>query len=206
MRILIVEDDVITAEDIADLLEEAGFQISGIAYHGKEALNELENNTPDLVLLDIHLNQGLTGIQLAHIINKKYQLPFLYLTAFSDQKTVNQVKTTHPMGYLVKPFDEKSLITTIEIAYYNYAQLWKNRRPDLTKPLINQQIHTPLTSREFCILQLLLEGMTNKQIAEELCVSTNTVKTHLSNIYLKLEVNSRSKIFTRMNTLLRKAS
>ena len=203
IKVLIVEDEVLIANDIADLLEDEDYIVSGIAYNSKKALEQLRQNQPDIVLLDIELNSELSGIDLAKIINKQYNLPFIYLTSFSDKATIEKVKSTNPMGYLVKPFEGKTLMTTLEIALFNYAQLWKRKRPSLTKRLINQQLYTPLTEREFATLLQLLEGKSNKQIAEELFVSTNTVKTHLSNIYLKLDVKSRSMLFIQVNKLLK---
>jgi len=203
IQVLIVEDEALIAKDIKYILEDEDYLVSGIAYHSKKALEELRDNTPDIVLLDIQLNSELTGIQLAKIINEQYHLPFIFLTSFADRSTIEKVKSTNPMGYIVKPFEERTLVATIEIALFNYAQLWKEKIPSLTKRLLNQQLGTPLTDREYATLEQLLEGKTNKQIAQDLFVSPNTVKTHLSNIYLKLDVNSRSLLFKRVNKLLR---
>ncbi|HEB62060.1 MAG TPA: response regulator transcription factor [Bacteroidetes bacterium] len=203
IKVLIVEDEVLIANDIAELLEDEGYTISGIAYNSKKALELLRQNKTDIVLLDIELNSELSGVDLAKTINHQYHLPFIFLTSFSDRATLEKVKSTNPMGYLVKPFEEKTLMTTMEIALFNYAQLWKAKRPSLTQRLINQQLYTPLTEREFVTLLQLLEGKTNKQIAEELFISTNTVKTHLSKIFLKLDVSSRSMLFMQVNKLLK---
>lgn len=203
IRVLIVEDEALIAKDIQYILEDEEYIVSAIAHHSKKALEELRNNTPDIVLLDIQLNSELSGIQLAKVINEQYQLPFIYLTSFSDRSTIEKVKSTNPMGYLVKPFEERTLITTIEIALYNYAQLWAVKRPRLTYHLLNETLSIPITDREFATLQHLLKGKTNKQIASDLFVSTNTVKTHLANLFLKFEVNSRSKLFLQINKLLK---
>ncbi|WP_170110392.1 response regulator transcription factor [Flavilitoribacter nigricans] len=203
IRVLIVEDEALIAKDIQFILEDADYSVSAIAYNSKKALEELRNRTPDIVLLDIQLNSELSGIQLAKIINEQYQLPFIFITSYADRATIEKVKSTNPMGYLVKPFEERTLITTIEIALYNHAQLWADQRPNLSFKLINQKLSNPLTDREFATLQQLLQGKTNKQIASDLYVSTNTVKTHLSNLFLKFDVSSRSMLFTRVNQLLR---
>lgn len=203
IHVLIVEDEALIAKDIKYILEDEEYIVSAIAYNSKQALEELRNKPPDIVLLDIQLNSELSGIQLAKVINEQYQLPFIFLTSHSDRATIEHVKSTNPMGYLVKPFEERTLITTIEIALYNYAQLWAEKRPSLTYRLLNERLSNPLTEREFATLQHLLEGKTNKQIASDLYVSTNTVKTHLSNIFLKFDVSSRSKLFLQINELLR---
>jgi DNA-binding NarL/FixJ family response regulator len=203
IRVLIVEDEALIAKDIRYILEDEEYIVSGIAYNSKKALEELRSNPPDIVLLDIQLNSDLSGIQLARVINEQYQLPFIFITSFADRATIEQVKSTNPMGYLVKPFEERTLITTLEIALYNHAQLWAESRPALSYRLINDILPNPLTRREFATLQQLLEGKTNKQIASDLYVSTNTVKTHLSNLFLKFDVDSRARLLSRINKLLR---
>lgn len=203
IRVLIVEDEALIAKDIQYILEDEDYVISGIAYDSKKALEELRYRTPDIVLLDIQLNSELNGIQLAKIINEQYRLPFIFLTSFADRPTIEKVKSTKPMGYLVKPFEERTLVTTIEIALYNHAQLWAEESPNLTYRLLNEKLPSPLTDREFATLQQLLQGKTNKQIASDLYVSTNTVKTHLSNIFLKFDVSSRSMLFRQITELLK---
>jgi AmiR/NasT family two-component response regulator len=86
------------------------------------ALHELSSNTPDIVLLDINLGSNIDGIDIAEIINKRYQIPFIYLTSYADRSTVDRAKHTRPMGYIVKPFDERDLFTTLEIALFNFSQ------------------------------------------------------------------------------------
>lgn len=205
-KILIVEDDPIIAEDIKECLEEENFEVSGIAYEGKAAVNAIEQTPPDLILLDIQLSHRMNGIELAHLINKKYKLPFIFLTSYADRATIQQVKQTFPMGYLVKPFGSKDLLTAIEIALVNFHQLKPKEERTLSLAFINKRVFTPLTERELEVLKLLVKGNTNKQIAEALFVSTNTVKTHLSNIYNKLDVDSRAKVLAFVSKILTKAS
>lgn len=201
-RVLIVEDEPLIAEDLAEILRQAGYQIADIAYDSDQAIQALQSCQLDLVILDIDLSSALSGIQLGALINEKHQLPFIYLTSFSDRATIQRVKATNPMGYLVKPFDEKTLIATLEIALFNFAELWKEKSPPLSLDILNQKLLTALTEREFACLEQLLLGKTNKEIAEGLFVSKNTIKTHLSNLFLKLNVNSRAQVFTRVHELL----
>lgn len=201
-RVLIVEDEPMIAEDLAEILAQAGYQIAGIAYDSDQAVQILNTAQLDLVVLDIDLKSHLNGIQLGTLINKDHQLPFIYLTSFSDRKTIQEVKATKPMGYLVKPFDEKTLLAILEIALFNFAELWKAKSPPLSLDVLNKQLLTTITEREFACLEQLLLGKSNKEIAEGLFVSTNTIKTHLSNLFLKLEVNSRSQVFTQVHQLL----
>ena len=88
VRVLIVEDEPLIAEDIATALANNDFNVSGIAYSMEDALDELKRNLPDLVLLDINLNGGEEGIEIAHEINARYSLPFVFLTSYSDKITL----------------------------------------------------------------------------------------------------------------------
>jgi DNA-binding NarL/FixJ family response regulator len=202
IRILIVEDEPLIATDIAMHLDNIDFQVSGIAYDSDDALRQLQHNTPDAILLDINLNATLDGIEIAYLIKEKYQLPVVFLTSFSDRTTLDRAKKTDPAGYIVKPFDERNLLATLEISLYNFAQRQNYTLPQLSIDKLNRHLPTPLTDREFDMLRLLYEGRTNHQIADEACVSVNTVKTHINNIYLKLEATSRSTALRRLRSLL----
>lgn len=201
IKILIVEDEPLIAEDLVDLLERADYHVLGIAYKAETALKKLQTYTPDIVLLDINLNGKLSGIDVAHLINKHYQLPFIYITSFADRDTIEKVRETHPMGYLVKPFNEQSLYTTLEIALYNFAQFHRASQMHLSLEHLNKKLLSPITEREFETLKLLLKGKSNKQIATDLFVSPNTVKTHVSNLFSKLDVDSRSKVILHVSNM-----
>ena len=204
IRILIIEDEPLIAEDIAEYLIEYGHKVSGIAYDCHDAFKELKYNTPDFVLLDIELNCRKDGVEIAKMINQKYQLPFIYLSSFADRKTLSRVRETQPLGYIVKPFTGRDLFTTLEVAIYNFRQkqTLQTSRPKFDIKHLNQKLYTPLTSREFEILNLIYQGKTNRQIAEQLYVSGNTIKTHISNLYLKLDASSRSTALVKVRELL----
>jgi two-component system response regulator LytT len=119
-RILIVEDDSIIAEDLAGYMEDFGYQAMQTASNAEEALKLLKHELPDLILLDVGLEGEIDGIQLAQLIQEKYDLPFIFLTAYHDDKTIERIKSTRPAGYLVKPIDERSLKTSIEVGLYNF--------------------------------------------------------------------------------------
>ena len=113
--ILVVEDDSIEAMDIKKTLESAGYNIPEIASTGQEALEKLSKFKPDLILMDIILKGEKSGIEIAEIIKKNYGIPVIYLTAHSEDNTIEMAKLTGPYAYLVKPFDPKELIRTINI-------------------------------------------------------------------------------------------
>lgn len=199
VRVLIVEDEPLIAEDISDFLEEIEYTCAGIAYDSDTALDMLVNRHPDIVLLDITLDGSLTGIDIAQIINKNHHLPFVYLTSHSDKATLDNAKQTLPYGYIVKPFNERDLVSTLEMALYRHARENKNSLKDLT--VINEKINNPLTSKEYVCLQHLTEGLTNKQMAEKQFVSVNTIKTHLKNLFMKIEVKNRTSAIQKVLSL-----
>lgn len=197
IKVLIVEDEPLIAADIEQCLNNIDFKPSGIAYTAEEALKQLQKNTPDVVLLDINLDDDKDGIQLAETINDLYKIPFVYLTAHADRVTLQRAKKTQPAGYIIKPFDERDLLANLEIALYNYA----SKQTVQSKPslqLINKNILSPLSEREFDVLTAIYEGKTNRQMAESLFVSVNTIKTHIANIYLKLDVASRTAAIAKI--------
>lgn len=201
-NILIVEDEPLIAEDIAEALKRNDFAVSAIVYTKEDALTELRSNLPDVAILDINLNGKMEGIEIADTIAAQYNIPFIFLTSYSDKKTIASAKFTEPAGYIVKPFTEAGLYSSLEIALYNYAQKNKRNFPELKLSTINQHLNTPVTEREFQLLQLIYSGYSNKQIATELFISLNTVKKHINNLYLKLDAASHSSAIARIRELM----
>ncbi|RYZ55334.1 MAG: response regulator [Sphingobacteriales bacterium] len=119
LKVLIVEDQFIEANNLEIMLEEAGYLVSGIAKSVPEAVDLIDTKVPDLALVDIQLKGVLSGIDLA-IILKERNIPFIYVSANSDHDTLMQAKATHPYGFIVKPFRERDLIVALEIAQYRY--------------------------------------------------------------------------------------
>jgi DNA-binding NarL/FixJ family response regulator len=204
LKILIIEDEPVIAENISMYLNNADFTVSGIAYDDEEAMNQLRNNTPDAVILDINLDSAIDGIQIADYINKNLQLPFLFLTSYSDKETLQRAKVVEPSGYIVKPFNGQTLLASLEIAISNFANRSNYQVPDLNLDKINKHLLSPLTDREFKVLQLIYQGKTNNQIAEELFVTINTVKVHIRNTYLKLDAASHSTAIVRARELMKR--
>lgn len=124
IKILIVEDNVIIADDMQSMLEEIGYEIVDNVIVYEQAVEVLKNNHVDLVLIDIILASDKTGIDLGKHIRDVYNIPFIFVTSNSDRATVENAKTVKPDGYLVKPFEQQDLYTSIEIALsnFNYAK------------------------------------------------------------------------------------
>lgn len=119
-RILIVEDEAIVAESLHDQLETLGYSICGMASSGERALELVAQERPDLVMMDIMLAGELDGIATAQQIMDQYRLPVVYLTAYSDPKTLERAKITEPFAYLVKPYKERELHSALEISLYKH--------------------------------------------------------------------------------------
>jgi diguanylate cyclase (GGDEF)-like protein len=119
-KILIVEDESIIAEDISDSLISLGYSITDIVYSGEEAIHSATEFRPDLVLMDVNLQGEIDGITAAEEIRSRFQIPVVYLTAYADENTLRRVNATKPFGYIVKPFEEKNLHTTIQLALHRH--------------------------------------------------------------------------------------
>ena len=120
IKILIVEDNVIIADDMQSMLEEIGYESVDNVIVYEQAEEVLKNNHVDLVLIDIILASDKTGIDLGKHIRENYNIPYIFITSNSDRATVENAKTVKPNGYLVKPFEQQDLYTSIEIALSNF--------------------------------------------------------------------------------------
>jgi CheY-like chemotaxis protein len=121
-KILVVEDEWIIANDIKDSLVELGYRVTAIAASGDEALARVEEELPDLVLMDIVLKGPMTGIETAQTIIARHDIPIIYLTAYDNQFLVDKAKQTYHFGYLLKPFKDRELHIAIDTALHRKRQ------------------------------------------------------------------------------------
>ncbi|MEO7309652.1 MAG: response regulator [Chitinophagaceae bacterium] len=131
LKIGIVEDEVIIADNIANILVKLGYEVAEPVGSYAEAIQMIEDENPDLLLLDIHIRGKKDGIDLAEKIKEAYHLPVIFLTANSDIATVERAKKTGPASYLIKPFTKDDLYSAIEIAIHNSnaSRFGSNRVP-----------------------------------------------------------------------------
>ncbi len=123
-KILIVEDEIITAMSLQHLLEHWGYGMCEHASSGKEAIEKAEREKPDIVLIDISLNGEITGIEAARQIRSRFCAPIIFITGYSDKETIKEAKNVDPVGYFVKPIDFNKLKLTIDsIVRKNKEQL-----------------------------------------------------------------------------------
>lgn len=121
-RILIVEDEHIVAMGIKKMVKSLGYTVTGVASSGEDAISKAESTFPDVVLMDIMLKGDMDGVEAAGEIRERFDVPVVYLTAYSDNKILERAKKTEPFGYIVKPFDEKDLHSSIEIALHRHRK------------------------------------------------------------------------------------
>ncbi|MBP1658296.1 MAG: signal transduction histidine kinase [Bacteroidetes bacterium] len=124
-RILIVEDGLIMARDIERRLQSMGYGVVGLASSGEEAIKAVTRAKPDLVLMDVRLKGSIDGIQTAEKIHTLADVPIVYATAYSDDATLTRARQTEPFGFVLKPFEERELRTTIEMALYRHEMYRK---------------------------------------------------------------------------------
>ncbi|HMM38844.1 MAG TPA: response regulator [Desulfovibrio sp.] len=128
--ILVVEDERMVALDIERLVRGMGYEVIGISDSGEEAVEMARALRPGLVLMDIRLKGAMDGIEAAALIQKIHDTPVIYLTAYADDTTLERARLTGPFGYLIKPFEDRELRLTIEMALYKHrldAKLLDNR-------------------------------------------------------------------------------
>jgi DNA-binding NarL/FixJ family response regulator len=199
-KVLVVVDDPFIAEDLQRLLMDADYLVE-VLHKAAQLVETLSAWKPDLVLLDINLGAGASGIDIARWINANHPIPFVYLTSYADQNTLKDARETFPGGYLLKPFTGPDVLVAIEIAMSNFYK-------DVSGPVglidlntLNSYLQFPLSEREYDILAGLTEGLSNKGLAEKLFISENTVKTHLQHIFEKLNVKSRTEAIARIRQI-----
>ncbi len=147
VKILIVEDESIIAEELKRIIEKIGYSVSGVVHRYEEAVEILMENKTDLVLLDIGLDYSENdGIDLATYINEKYSIPFIYITANADLATVERAKKTEPASYILKPFNSATIFTNIEIALHK----WKaEKNKSITVTYGSKKVRVPYSEIMF---------------------------------------------------------
>jgi PAS domain S-box-containing protein len=130
-RIMIVEDELIVAQNLENQLKKLGYEVPAVVNSGKEAILKAAKIKPHLVLMDIKLSGSMDGIDAADQIHTRFRIPVVYLTAYADEETLQRAKATDPFGYILKPFEMKKLHSTIEIALYKHQMEMKLKESEL---------------------------------------------------------------------------
>jgi len=115
-RVMVVEDEAVVALHLRRELTKLGYTVAGVATNGEQALKMIDEVFPDVILMDIHIQGELDGIETANRIPRYLHIPVIYLTAYSEDTTLKRAGDTHPYGYLIKPFLDRELHATIRMA------------------------------------------------------------------------------------------
>lgn len=204
--VFIVDDNLNHSAGIKQLLElQSDYQVAGIANNGEEAVKKLSDFKVDLILMDINMPEmdGIVAIQ--QLIASNPDLKILALTGYDDPDLIFRAMKSGVKGYILKTMVTSQLVGAIEeilagkvylppslaTKFFDEFQTWvgKNSRPDPAKHALLGY----LTTREKEVLRLLTEGITYKGVADKLVISETTVKTHVNNIFQKLQVNDRTQ-------------
>lgn len=183
MKILIIEDELVVAENIAAVLEQQGYHIAGIADRSTTAITLFKETKPNLIICDIHIKGKLNGIETAKAITALEPVPFLYLTAYSDEATLSEAATTDFEAYLLKPFVPAQLTVAVKLAIERFY----TKLPQKTRLALPGK-------RELEILELIASGKSSAEIADQLFLSVHTVNTHRKNLMNKYDAQSSAEL------------
>ena len=180
-RVLILEDEIIVALDIKEILENLGYR--WLVFHAfNSALESLATFQPQLLICDINIGEGPSGIDFViQAQNRVPGLAVIYLTAFSDRQIVEMAGKTHPVNYILKPWSDHQIRVSVEMAFDQIAEGGKQR-----------QKLAELTQAELKILELIAQNKKSKEIADLLFISEKTVKNHRYHISKKLNLSTEN--------------
>ncbi len=146
IRILVVEDELIIAKGLEKRLKALGYEVIGTVLSGEEAVSKALEILPDLVLMDINLHGGMDGVTAAGQIRSRVDIPVIYLTAYADADTLARAKISEPFGYIIKPFQDITLSSTIEMGLYKHRMESRLRRSEKILAIKNQIANVFLTT------------------------------------------------------------
>lgn len=179
IKILAVEDDPIYAESLEFVVNELGYELMGIVDNAAAALQAIQLTTPDLILMDIDINDSVNGIELAAKINSNKRIPIIFVTAFKDKETFRKAKLTSPKAYVIKPYEASSLQAAIELAIFNEAVegtvgLQSSSTPDTFYLKDNSRL-----------IKIKLSDIVIVEVDEKYCFIVTAQKKHIVNARLK---------------------
>ncbi|MEZ4795230.1 MAG: response regulator transcription factor [Flavobacteriaceae bacterium] len=197
IRVFIVEDDGLIRNSLEQLIGGSeGFMVLGCFVSAEAALLELSEKKPDVLLLDIDL-PGMSGIEaIPKLIKIQPDLNIVMLTVHEESQTVFDSLEKGAVGYLLKSNNPKRILESIYEVFHGGAPM----SPSIARRIISSfkpNLEIELSERELEVLHQLCRGANNREIAEDLFVSTNTIKAHIKNIYKKLHVHSRAEAVSK---------
>ncbi|MEQ9592114.1 MAG: response regulator transcription factor [Cyclobacteriaceae bacterium] len=191
-RVIIIEDDKILRESYETIVNSSEkFMVVGSYRLGEDAVSELNKRKPDMVLMDIEL-PGQNGVEITRIIKDKMpQVEVVMVTVYEDNDLVFNALKAGASGYITKSANYLELLSALDEVTRGGAPM-STKIARMVIHTFHQNPNSPLTKREHSVLQLVAEGKTYSQISSALEISPETAKTHIRNIYSKLQVNKKS--------------
>lgn len=191
-----MEDEALIAMELKSTLKSLGYVVAGHCMNGDKALDLFASTPADLIILDINIKGSLNGIDLAALIRKKYQIPFIFLTSYSDSNTLSQVQELMPYGYILKPFSDADLKVNIQLALHKFQA--EIAEVEFTHQYAENFLKIKLNKREFDVLKAFKDGLTYKEAAARLHISVNTLKFYQKQVYQLLNVTSRLELMEKL--------
>lgn len=205
-RILIVEDETLVSFDLKNIISGLGYEVIGVVRTGEEAFSKAFEEKPDLILMDIMLSGKLNGIETAEQIKKSIDVPIIYLTAYADKNTLQSAKITEPYGYIIKPFEERLLQSTIELALYKFKMELKLRESEKRYKQLAEKLKEVNESKDqfFSVISHELRGPFNSILgfAEILFNDLDELSKEELKLYVDSLYHSSRHIFSLLNNLL----
>jgi NarL family two-component system response regulator LiaR len=203
IRVLVADDHKLFRQGLISLIKTRGDEVEviGEAATGREAIRLAGQLRPDVVLMDIYMPQG-DGLQATREIRERFSdIAVVMLTSSEEDEHLYEAVRLGASGYLLKSLDASELFDLLSGIAHGEAAMTRAMAARLLKSVANQSINTErgeeaLTEREIDVLRLVAQGASNPQIAETLCISVNTVKSHLKNILAKLQLDNRTQAAT----------
>ena len=173
-KILIVEAEPTMAFILKKLITDMGYSVCASVVSGEESIIEAEKHLPDLVLMDINLEGEMDGIEAAEIILTKFGIPVIYATADGEEETVNSAKSTYPLGYILKPYNNKTLTSTLVIAL-SIREVEKRK---------NQELQAAYDTISYQTKELIDSFKSAKEIQSAIIPTESEFKTHFPNFFI----------------------
>ncbi len=196
-KILIAEDENIIAKDIEKTLIKLGYEVVGSVRSGEKLLEQYPLTRPDLILMDINLEGELSGIDVSREINKNGDVPVIYLTALANNNTLQEAKYTEPSGYIVKPFDEDILRTSIEMGLYKF-EIGRRLR-ERTRELEDERIKSDKLLRDILPSEIVDEFKRNGNVNPRLYKNATIIFTDFENFTSIAGEMSPGELVTELN-------
>lgn len=206
IRLLLVDDQILVRQGLKAMLSlEPDFEIVGMAEHGEEAIAQFDVVQPDVILMDVRMPvmNGATATQI--LCKKAPDIKVLVLSTYDEDQDVADAIRAGAKGYLLKDTPSEELAHAIRSIHQGYTQLAPGileRIAYRSSDAISSEL-AALTARELDVARLVAIGATNQEIAQKLFISESTVKTHLNNIFNRLNLKNRSQLAIFANSILR---